>query len=65
MMKRKGIKMQLTIEIKTNYGKEAIYPVCEKAKTFAKLIGSKTLTRESIETIKTLGYSFTVQQVQL
>ena len=57
--------MELIIQIKTNYGKEAIYPACDKSKTFAKLIGSKTLTRENIELIKSLGYSFTVQQVQL
>lgn len=57
--------MQLTIQIKNNYGKEAIYPICEKAKTFAKLARTSTLTRDTVELIKSLGYSFTVQQVQL
>lgn len=57
--------MQLTIQIKKNYGKEAIYPACEKSRMFADLIGAKTLTRANIETIKALGYSFSVAQQSL
>jgi len=48
--------MTITVEIKTVYGNEAIYPVCETAKTFAQLVGTKTLTRDAIAKIKRLGY---------
>ena len=57
--------MELLIQIKQNYGKEAIYPACEKSRMFADLIGAKTLTRANIEAIKALGYSFKVVQQDL
>ena len=48
----------LTVEIKNIYGEERIYPICEGAKTFARLCNTKTLTAHSIHTIKELGYVF-------
>lgn len=53
--------MTITVEIKSVYGNEMIYPACETAKQFAALIGTKTLTREAIAKIKALGYSIQVQ----
>ena len=53
--------MTITVQIKTVYGNEAIYPICDKAKQFAALVGTKTLTRDAIAKIKTLGYSIEVQ----
>jgi len=53
--------MSITIAIKNVYGNTAYYPVCEKAKIFAKLTGTKTLTREAIEHIRALGYAILVQ----
>lgn len=51
----------ITVRIKNNYGQDSIYPVCEKAKTFAKLLGQKTLTRRDIATIKELGFAVDVE----
>lgn len=48
--------MQIIVDIRNNYGSEAIYPVCEQAKLFAELAGTKTLTREAVALIKALGY---------
>jgi len=37
-----------------------VYPICETATKFARLIGKKTFTSEDIANIKTLGYQFQV-----
>lgn len=52
----------ITVEIKTVYGADNIYPVCDSAKTFAKIAGTKTLTRETIKLVKELGYTVEVKQ---
>lgn len=54
--------MQIIVEIRSVYGKETIYPICDAAKTFSKLCGTKTLTREAINHIKELGYEIQVSQ---
>lgn len=54
--------MTIQVQIKSIYGNEVIYPVCDKAKTLASLVNQKTLTKRDIEHIKALG--FTVQVVQ-
>lgn len=51
----------ITVRIKNNYGQDTIYPVCEKAKTFSKMLGQKTLTRGDINNIKELGYAVDVE----
>lgn len=52
----------LKVQIKNNYGQEAIYPLCDDAKRFARLAGTTTLTRDAVQIIKALGYKFEVQQ---
>lgn len=56
--------MSIQIEFKHAYGKEWIYPVCDRAKLFAELVGQKTLTRENIGLIKQLGYKIEIAQEQ-
>ena len=51
--------IELSVEVKNIYGREMIYPVCEKSKLFALLIGNRTLTPEAVAVIKQLGYTFT------
>ena len=50
----------VTVDIRKNYGAEAIYPVCKTAKTFAEMVGRKTLTRRDIASIKALGFAILV-----
>lgn len=57
--------MKITVEIKMVYGNERIYPVCDKALLLAKLAGSVTLTRSSIDIIKKLGYEISVKNQTL
>ncbi len=49
-------KMIIKVEIKNNFGNEAIYPACEHSQIFAEIAGTKTLTRDTIAKIKALGY---------
>jgi len=48
--------MSVVIEVREVYGAPKAYPVCDKAKTFASMLGTKTLTRNALEHIQRLGY---------
>lgn len=50
--------MVLTVEIKNNYGTQAVYPTCHTGETFARIAGTKTLTDETRNLMKQLGYTF-------
>jgi len=50
--------MELLIEIKNIYGREMVYPICEKSQLLTRLSGNRTLTEEAIAVIKRLGYTF-------
>jgi hypothetical protein len=54
--------MTATVEIKTHYGTQYIYPICQTAQHLAALTGKKTFSHSDIKTIKALGYSINVQQ---
>ena len=57
--------MEVTVRIKTNYGEKTVYPVCEKAKYFAEIAGTKTLTENVRLCMTKLGYTFKVQPEEL
>jgi hypothetical protein len=57
--------MKITVKIKSNYGQEMIYPVCEYAQRFAAIARTKTLSRETIAHIKKIGFAVEVQPVTL
>jgi hypothetical protein len=48
--------MHIKVTLKNVYGTEILYPACDKAKHFAALAKTKTLTWASIKLIKALGY---------
>ena len=54
-------KLQIVVRLKTNYGSQVIYPSCDRAKTFAKLLNQETLTPHNIRVIKELGYEVVVK----
>jgi hypothetical protein len=54
--------MEITVKVKTNYGEKIYYPVCEKAKYFAEIAGTKTLTENTRLCITKLGYSIKLEQ---
>ena len=53
--------MKIIVEVKSVYGQERIYPVCEKAKLFCSIQRTKTLGANTIKIIKALGFTVEVQ----
>jgi hypothetical protein len=47
---------QIEVIIEPQYGRWVYYPVCEGAKAFAAIAGTKTLTEPTLVQIKKLGY---------
>ena len=58
----KVIKMNIYVSERNVYGRATIYPQCDKAKAFANIAGTKTLTFETIAEIKNLGYDVLIKQ---
>lgn len=53
----------ITVRIRQVYGRDTIYPVCDKACLFAKLLGQKSISLYQLADIRTLGFEvFTEQQ---
>lgn len=57
--------MEITVRITSVYGQKTIYPVCETAKIFANIAGTKTLKSTTINSIKALGYKIIVAQEEI
>jgi hypothetical protein len=53
----KPIQPSVTVEFKDVYGTRTCYPVCENARSFAAIAGTKTLTPAVIRHIKDLGFA--------
>jgi len=53
--------MKIVVKIKDVYGKNTVYPVCDKAKLFASIAGTATLTHNTLCYIERLGYEIAVQ----
>lgn len=47
---------QIEVIIEPKYGRWVYYPLCDSAKAFAAIAGTKTLTDETLTQIKKLGY---------
>jgi hypothetical protein len=56
----KETKMKIQIEMKEVYGETKVYPACEKSKLFARIAGTKTLTKDVLVDIEKLGYQLEV-----
>jgi hypothetical protein len=48
----------IKVSVKNVYGRETVYPECEKAKLFCKLTNTVTLTEDACFYIEQLGYTF-------
>jgi len=53
---------EILIHIKNVYGEDKAYPVCEKAKLFADIAGTKTLRPADLNCIQKLGYKIVLKQ---
>jgi len=56
--------MKIVVRVRNVYGNRTVYPVCDDAKLFALIAGHSTLTYNTIELIKRLGYVIEVEQDQ-
>lgn len=52
--------MKITVRIDRNYGIQTVYPACPAAELFARIAGTKTLTRNAMRDIAALGYAIEV-----
>jgi hypothetical protein len=51
-----GNKACISIELRSVYGEVKAYPACEKARIFADLAGTKTLTGQTLRLVELLGF---------
>jgi hypothetical protein len=56
------MKLICQIRVANNYGIETFYPVDENAKLFARIAGTITLTRVTLELIDQLGYEIEIKE---
>lgn len=52
--------LSIQIEIRSVYGEDKAYPVCDKSKAFAAIAGTKTLTRSTLIETMRIGFSIEV-----
>ena len=57
--------MFIIVKIVSEYGQNRVYPVCKRAKIFATIAGTKTLTDQALKEIKNLCFAIQVQQQPL
>jgi len=50
--------MKLKLQLKSVYGVERIYPICDISKRLANFKGSKTFTHSDIMQLSNIGYDF-------
>jgi hypothetical protein len=55
--------MNITVEVRDVYGQTVFYPMCDKAKLFAQIAGTKTVTPDTLHKIEALGYSVTFTRI--
>ena len=48
--------MKITVKHRSNYGIDTFYPACPAAELFARIAGTKTLTRNTLRDVQALGY---------
>lgn len=51
----------IEVEMRDVYGVTKFYPMCEKARVFAEIAGTVTLTKETIKRIKALDYAVVIK----
>ena len=55
----------ITVQVRSSFGNERVYPMDNTAAIFARLVNTKTFSREQLLLIKTLGYEIHVAAGQL
>lgn len=63
--KENSMNLEIQILVRDVYGKRKFYPLCDKAKVFASIAGTTTLTEETLAKIDDLGYTIMVVHQQI
>ena len=58
---RYDFENEIRVVVKNVYGTDKVYPFCMKARNFAEIAGTKTLTRDTLRLVQLLGYQVRVQ----
>tara|TARA_R110001606_G_scaffold130424_1_gene265822 strand:+ start:1019 stop:1255 length:237 start_codon:yes stop_codon:yes gene_type:complete len=56
--------MKILITVKEKYGNELLYPLCDTAKKVCELLGTKTIPKDKIKTLDSLGFKVTMSYYQ-
>ena len=54
----------IIVEVRHVYGERKVYPHCDKARHFAHIAGTKTLTPHVLALIENLGYHIETESVE-
>lgn len=49
--------MRILVQVREVYGVRKVYPLCAKAKAFARIAGTTTLTHAALIQIEALGFT--------
>lgn len=58
------MEMQIKLLAKQQYGRWVYYPQCRRAKLFAKIAGTDTLTQPVLMHIKDLGFELVMEMAK-
>jgi hypothetical protein len=53
--------MRITVQLRSVYGRETVYPACPQSRIFADIAGTRTLTPETLAHIVRLGVEVLVE----
>lgn len=56
--------MKIQIDIRSQYGNTLAYPVCQNAKLFTRISGTKTLSAQALKDIQALGFDIVCVNTQ-
>jgi len=51
--------MKIQVDIRSQYGNTVAYPICDAAKLFPRISGTKTLPAQALKDIQALGFDIT------
>tara|TARA_R100000656_G_scaffold86446_1_gene62854 strand:- start:216 stop:437 length:222 start_codon:yes stop_codon:yes gene_type:complete len=60
---RYDFENEIRVVVKNVYGTDKVYPFCMKARNFAEIAGTKTLTSDTLRLVRLLGYQVKQQQL--
>lgn len=57
--------MKIQVEVKSNYGSQAVYPICKAAHAFCKIARQGTMTPHTISSIREAVFALTGEDLTI